>query len=75
VENILAGELHLYALWLFFKLTLTTLDPYHITVTKNQLTKNLGVLFPDLRDEIIQAFENEISPTAGKFQVSGVINS
>jgi cytochrome P450 len=40
-------------------------DPYHITVTKNQLTKNLGVLFPDLRDEIIQAFENEISPTAG----------
>jgi hypothetical protein len=32
-------------------------DPYHITVMRSQLTRQLGVLYPEVRDEIITAFE------------------
>ncbi|KAH0837765.1 hypothetical protein J3R83DRAFT_5943 [Lanmaoa asiatica] len=31
-------------------------NPYHITVIRSQLTRNIGVLYPELRDEIITAF-------------------
>jgi hypothetical protein len=37
-------------------------DPYHVPVVRSQLTRNLGVLFPDLRDEILRSFE-DIIPT------------
>jgi len=38
-------------------------DPYHVPVIRNQLTKNLGVLFPWLRDEVVQAFHEHIPLT------------
>ena len=39
-------------------------DQYHILVIRNHLTKNLGIVFPDIRDEIVQAFDECIHPTA-----------
>jgi hypothetical protein len=42
-------------------------DPYHVPVIRNQLTKNLGVLFPWLRDEVVQAFHENIPPATGKW--------
>jgi hypothetical protein len=35
-------------------------DPYHLPVIRSQLTRNLGVVFPDLRDEIVSSFEDII---------------
>lgn len=32
-------------------------NPYHINVMRSQLTRNIGVLYPELRDEIITAFD------------------
>ncbi|CCM00817.1 uncharacterized protein FIBRA_02859 [Fibroporia radiculosa] len=35
-------------------------NPYHIPIVRSQLTRNLSTLFPDLRDEIAAAFNDEI---------------
>lgn len=32
-------------------------DPYHITVMRSQLPRQIGVLYPEMRDEIITAFD------------------
>lgn len=42
-----------------------TTDQYHILVIRNQLTRNLGVIFPDIHNEIVYAFDKLIPPTAG----------
>jgi hypothetical protein len=44
----------------------STLDQYHVPVIRNQLTKSLGVLFPQIRDEIIQAFDENIPLTSSE---------
>ncbi|KAF9244079.1 cytochrome P450 [Melanogaster broomeanus] len=31
--------------------------PYHIQIIRSQLTRSLGVLYPDIRDEVVTAFE------------------
>lgn len=36
-------------------------NPYHIGIIRSQLTRNLGALFPDVREEIIASF-NDIIP-------------
>jgi hypothetical protein len=46
---------------------LYTTDHYHVPIIRNQLTKNIGIYFPEVQDEIMQAFDDEIRPTAGKF--------
>jgi hypothetical protein len=56
---------------LFVDLFAPPQDPYHTPIIRNQLTKNLGVLSLDIRDEIVQAFDDEIRPTAGKSQAFG----
>ena len=38
---------------------------YHIPVIRGQLTRNLGNLFSDLRDEIVLAFDENIPQTEG----------
>ncbi|KIK94711.1 hypothetical protein PAXRUDRAFT_429265 [Paxillus rubicundulus Ve08.2h10] len=35
-------------------------NPYHIAIIRSQLTRNLGILYPDLRDEIVTAFEETL---------------
>ncbi|KAF8575896.1 cytochrome P450 [Ramaria rubella] len=35
-----------------------TSKPYHVNIVRAQLTRNLGSLFPEVRDEIIHAFED-----------------
>ncbi|KAI0059479.1 cytochrome P450 [Artomyces pyxidatus] len=35
-------------------------DSYHIPLVRTQLTRNLGVLFDDMRDELVAAFEDMI---------------
>ncbi|EJD07489.1 cytochrome P450 [Fomitiporia mediterranea MF3/22] len=35
-------------------------DTYHITTVRNQLTRSLGLLFDDVRDEIMRAFHDLI---------------
>jgi hypothetical protein len=42
-------------------------DPYHVPVIRNHLTKNLGVLFPHIRDEVVQAFHENIPLTSGEW--------
>jgi hypothetical protein len=42
-------------------------DPYHLPVIRNQLTKSLGTVFPDLRDEVVQAFDSVIPRTDGLY--------
>ncbi|KIJ13842.1 hypothetical protein PAXINDRAFT_80222 [Paxillus involutus ATCC 200175] len=32
-------------------------NPYHVAIIRSQLTRNLGILYTDLRDEIVTAFE------------------
>lgn len=32
-------------------------NPYHIAVMRSQLTRNVGILYIELRDEIITAFD------------------
>jgi len=41
-------------------------DPYHALIIQNELTRNLGVLFPHMRDEIVQAFDQNIPPSSGE---------
>jgi len=33
-------------------------DPYHISVIRSTLTKSIPARFPDMRDEIVQAFDD-----------------
>ncbi|KIJ09984.1 hypothetical protein PAXINDRAFT_102115 [Paxillus involutus ATCC 200175] len=35
-------------------------NPYHVAIIRSQLTRNLGILFPDIRDEIVIAFEETL---------------
>lgn len=42
-------------------------DRYHLPVIRNQLTKSLGIVFPDLRDEVVQAFDDVIPRTDGLY--------
>lgn len=50
---------------------ITLLDAYHVPVIRKHLTKNLGILFPDIRDEIVHAFNDEIALTAGELWIPG----
>ena len=40
-------------------------DPYHVDIIRGTLTKKLDVLFPNLHDEIVKAFKDEIPATEG----------
>jgi hypothetical protein len=44
-------------------------EPYHIDVIKSHLTRNLGNLFSDLREEIMLAFGDIIPPTESTFLI------
>ena len=33
-------------------------DPYHISVIRSTLTKSIPARFPDMRDEIVRAFDD-----------------
>lgn len=33
-------------------------NPYHLSIVRSQLTRNLGALYPEIRDEIITAFDD-----------------
>ncbi|KAH7886354.1 cytochrome P450 [Phlebopus sp. FC_14] len=33
-------------------------NPYHIAVIRSQLTRNLSILYPEIRDEIVTAFDD-----------------
>ncbi|KAJ3543507.1 hypothetical protein NM688_g5847 [Phlebia brevispora] len=35
-------------------------NPYHVAVVRQQLTRHLGTVFPDIRDEIVAAFGDNI---------------
>ena len=36
-------------------------DPYHIPVMRAQFPRKIGVLYPELRDEIITAFDENLN--------------
>lgn len=38
-------------------------NPWHIPLIRSNLTRNLGVLFPDVREELMMAFDECIPPT------------
>lgn len=40
-----------------------------VSVVRQQLTKNLGAIFPELWDEIKHAFDDEIPRTTGECKV------
>ncbi|KAH7926831.1 cytochrome P450 [Leucogyrophana mollusca] len=35
-------------------------NPYHISIIRSQLTRNLAALYPDIRDEIVVAFDETL---------------
>ncbi|KAF8844183.1 cytochrome P450 [Paxillus ammoniavirescens] len=35
-------------------------NPYHVAIIRSQLTRNLATLYPDIRDEIVTAFEDTL---------------
>lgn len=35
-------------------------NPYHIPIVRQQLTRNLAALFPSVREELAQAFRDNI---------------
>ena len=39
-------------------------DPYHTHVLSAQLTRNLHVMFPDIHDEVVSAFQDFIPSTS-----------
>jgi hypothetical protein len=49
------------------------IDPYHIPIVRNQLTRNLGNLFSGLRQEIVLAFDETIPPTEGTLEFLSVV--
>jgi hypothetical protein len=40
-------------------------DPYQIVVVRNAMTRNIGVCFPDIRNELVAAFEDLVPATTG----------
>ncbi|KAJ7918487.1 cytochrome P450 [Mycena leptocephala] len=42
-------------------------DPYHIVVVRNPMTRNIGVCFPDIRNEVVAAFEDLVPATTGEW--------
>ncbi|KAF8997909.1 cytochrome P450 [Cyathus striatus] len=42
-----------------------TYNPYHIPIIRSQLTRNLGVLFPEMRDELVTALTEHIPLSEG----------
>ena len=38
-------------------------NPWHVPLVRSHLTKNLNVLFPDIREELMMAFDEYIPPT------------
>lgn len=38
-------------------------NPWHIPLVRSNLTRNLGVLFPEVREELIMAFNKSIPPS------------
>lgn len=45
------------------------LDPYHIEVIRTDLTKNIAAAFPELHDEVVTAFNDEMPATKEWFGV------
>ncbi|KIJ05875.1 hypothetical protein PAXINDRAFT_92824, partial [Paxillus involutus ATCC 200175] len=43
-------------------------NPYHVAIIRSQLTRNLGNLFPDIRDEIVIAFEETLDLQANEWK-------
>ncbi|KAF8574243.1 cytochrome P450 [Ramaria rubella] len=41
-------------------------NPYHLEIIRTQMARNLGNLFPDLHDEVVNAFEDNI-PVTGEW--------
>ena len=39
----------------------TFADPYHIPVIRTALTKNIAAKFPDMRDEIVESFQDVLA--------------
>ncbi|KAF8833481.1 cytochrome P450 [Paxillus ammoniavirescens] len=35
-------------------------NPYHLPILRSRLIRNLGILYPDIRDEIVMAFEETL---------------
>ncbi|KAJ7845586.1 cytochrome P450 [Mycena leptocephala] len=42
-------------------------DPYQIVVVRNAMTRNIGVCFPDIRNELVAAFEDLVPATTGEW--------
>lgn len=40
-------------------------DPFHVEFIRTPLTRNLGYRFPEITDEILEAFGEIIPPTGG----------
>ncbi|TFK39713.1 cytochrome P450 [Crucibulum laeve] len=38
-------------------------NDYHVPIVRNQLTRNLGAIFPELHDEIVASFQDVIPPS------------
>lgn len=41
-------------------------NPYHIPIIRSQLTRNIGAVFLDLKDELSMAFDEFIPPSQGE---------
>ncbi|TDL22834.1 cytochrome P450 [Rickenella mellea] len=41
-------------------------NDFHVAIIRSQLTRNLGVVFPEVRDEIVQSFE-ELIPSSNEW--------
>lgn len=41
-------------------------NAYHVPIIRNDLTKNLGLMMPDIHDEIVHAFSEIIPATDGR---------
>ncbi len=49
---------------------------YHVPLVRNQLTRNIGALFPEIRDEIVAAFSDIIPVADGRRRYSlSVLNN
>jgi hypothetical protein len=45
----------------------TIIDPYHIPLVRNELTKNIRTILPDVHDELEHCFSEILPPTEGGF--------
>ena len=50
-------------------------NPYHVPIIRTSLTRNLGVLYPDVRDELDTSSRELIPPSHGKFSMPFIVNS